>query len=142
MRQLIAQAYLDIDPQGHGALLLTEKARPLLRGETELQLRHQAKAEKKTKQKKVKTAAELSACDQPLFEALRTRRLQLAQQQGVPPYVIFHDSTLREMAAERPTNEDTLSRISGVGERKLTRFGKIFIDVIRDYPSSALSKTD
>jgi len=142
MRQLIAQAYLDIDPQGHGALRLTEKARPLLRGETELQLRHQAKAGKKTKQKKVKAVAELHACDQPLFEALRARRLQLAQEQGVPPYVIFHDSTLREMAAQRPTNEDTLSTISGVGEQKLTRFGRIFIDVIREYPSSALSKTD
>jgi len=142
MRQLIAQAYLDIDPQGHGALRLTEKARPLLRGETELQLRHQARAGKKTKQKKVKAVAELHACDQPLFEALRARRLQLAQEQGVPPYVIFHDSTLREMAAQRPTNEDTLSTISGVGEQKLTRFGRIFMDVIREYSSSALSKTD
>ncbi len=142
MRQLIAQAYLDIDPQGHGALLLTEKARPLLRGEIELQLRHQARAVKKTKQKKVKTVAELRACDQPLFEALRTRRLQLAREQGVPPYAIFHDSTLREMATQRPMNEDTLSTISGVGEQKLTRFGRIFIDVIRDHPSSALSKTD
>jgi ATP-dependent DNA helicase RecQ len=133
MRQLIAQAYLDIDPQGHGALRLTEKARPLLRGETELQLRHQVKAAKKTKQKKVKVAAELQACDQPLFEALRARRLQLAQEQGVPPYVIFHDSTLREMATQRPTNEDALSTISGVGEQKLTRFGRVFIDVIRGH---------
>jgi ATP-dependent DNA helicase RecQ len=113
-----------------------------LRGEIELQLRHQARAIKKTKQKKVKTVAELRACDQPLFEALRTRRLQLAREQGVPPYAIFHDSTLREMATQRPMSEDTLSTISGVGEQKLTRFGRIFIDVIRDHPSSALSKTD
>jgi ATP-dependent DNA helicase RecQ len=142
MRQLIAQAYLDIDPQGHGALLLTEKARPLLRGEIELQLRHQAKAEKKAKQKKMATAAELLASDQPLFEALRSRRLLLAQEQGVPPYVIFHDSTLREMAAQKPMNEDTLSTISGVGEQKLARFGRIFIDVIRDHSSSGLPETD
>ena len=142
MRQLIAQAYLDIDPQGHGALLLTEKARPLLRGEIELQLRHQTKAEKKSKQKKETTTAELRACDQPLFEALRNRRLQLAREQGVPPYVIFHDSTLREMAAQRPMNEDTLSTINGVGEQKLTRFGRIFIDVIKGHQSSGLSQTD
>jgi ATP-dependent DNA helicase RecQ len=133
MRQLIAQAYLDIDPQGHGALLLTEKARPLLRGETELQLRHQARVDRKSRQKKVKSVVELRACDQPLFEALRTRRLQLARERGVPPYVIFHDTTLMEMAVQRPTNEDTLSTISGVGEQKLTRFGRIFIDVIRDH---------
>jgi ATP-dependent DNA helicase RecQ len=133
MRQLIAQAYLDIDPQGHGALLLTERARPLLRGEIELQLRHQARVDRKSRQRKVKSVVELRACDQPLFEALRTRRLQLAREQGVPPYVIFHDTTLMEMAVQRPMNEDTLSTISGVGEQKLTRFGRIFIDVIRDH---------
>ena len=60
-------------------------------------------------------------------------RLRLAQARGVPPYVIFHDTTLMEMAVQRPMNEDTLSTISGVGERKLTRFGRIFIDVIRDH---------
>ena len=142
MRQLIAQAYLDIDPQGHGALRLTEKARPLLRGEIALQLRHQAKAGKATEQRKAKKAIELHACDQSLFEALRSRRLQLAREQGVPPYVIFHDSTLREMAVQRPMNADSMSVISGVGERKLKRFGSIFIDVIRAHPASGLSQSD
>ena len=107
-----------------------------------MQLRHQAKIEKKTQQKKTRAAAELRACDQPLFEALRARRLQLAREQGVPPYVIFHDRTLREMATQRPVNEDSLGSISGVGEQKLTRFGRIFIDVIREHSSSAMSKTD
>jgi ATP-dependent DNA helicase RecQ len=141
VRQLLAQAYLDIDPQGHGSLRLTEKARPLLRGETQLQLRHQAKAERKVKHKKVATAAELSDCDRPLFELLKTRRLQLARDQGVPPYVIFHDSTLREMAVRRPMDEDSLRSISGVGEQKLTRFGAIFIDLIRQHASSASAQT-
>ena len=104
-----------------------------MRGETELQLRHQARVDRKSRQKKIKSVVELRACDQPLFEALRTRRLQLAREQGVPPYVIFHDTTLMEMAVQRPMNEDTLSTISGVGEQKLTRFGRIFIDVIRDH---------
>jgi ATP-dependent DNA helicase RecQ len=136
MRQLIAQGYLQIDPQGKGALRLTEKTRPLLRGETQLQLRHRTKAGKKLTAKSAASAGELNDGDFPLFEALRARRLQLARQQGVPPYVIFHDSTLREMARRRPTNEDSLRTISGVGEQKLARFGSVFIDVIRSHPAS------
>jgi ATP-dependent DNA helicase RecQ len=141
VRQLLAQAYLDIDPQGHGSIRLTEKARPLLRGETQLQLRQQAKAERKLKQKKVTPVAELNDCDRPLFEVLKTRRLQLARDQGVPPYIIFHDNTLREMAVRRPMDEDSLRTISGVGEQKLTRFGAIFIDLIRKHASSGSAQT-
>ena len=77
----------------------------------------------------------LSVDDQPLFESLRMRRLELAREQGVPPYVIFHDSTLREMASLRPRTLEDLGAVNGVGEKKLDRFGSIFIDVIRDHPS-------
>ena len=66
-----------------------------------------------------------------LFEALRPRRLELAREQSVPPYVIFHDSTLREMACSRPLDQDAMGSIAGVGEKKLERFGKEFIAVIQ-----------
>jgi ATP-dependent DNA helicase RecQ len=72
---------------------------------------------------------------------LKTRRLQLARDQGVPPYIIFHDNTLREMAVRRPMDEDSLRTISGVGEQKLTRFGAIFIDLIRKHASSGSAQT-
>ncbi len=136
-RQLIAQGFLDIDPDGHGALRLTEKARPLLRGEIALRLRVRPAREKKVTQKRERAAADLAPQDRPLFEALRARRLELAREQGVPPYVIFHDSTLREMAALRPRDEDGLRGITGVGERKLEKFGARFLAVIRDHSSAA-----
>ena len=66
----------------------------------------------------------------PLFEALRGRRRELAAEAGVPPYVIFHDSTLREMAEVKPATLSALARISGVGEAKLERYGAAFVEVI------------
>jgi ATP-dependent DNA helicase RecQ len=67
-----------------------------------------------------------------LFEALRARRLELAREQGVPPYVIFHDSTLREMAQARPRDADDLAGISGIGAKKLERYGADFLAVITE----------
>jgi ATP-dependent DNA helicase RecQ len=135
IRQLIARGFLDIDADGHGGIRLTEKARPLLRGEMDLQLRHQPRAEKKIKAKKDKHIAGLDIGDQPLFESLRLRRMELAKERGVAPYVIFHDSTLREMASRRPLTLEALRTVNGVGEQKLERFGDIFLGVIREYPS-------
>jgi ATP-dependent DNA helicase RecQ len=66
----------------------------------------------------------------PLFEALRARRRELAAEAGVPPYVIFHDSTLREMAGQKPVTLAALGRVSGVGEAKLERYGAAFVEVI------------
>ena len=67
----------------------------------------------------------------PLFEALRARRRELAAAAGVPPYVVFHDSTLREMAELKPTTRQALSRVSGVGAAKLDRYGDAFVEIIR-----------
>jgi ATP-dependent DNA helicase RecQ len=69
----------------------------------------------------------------PLFEALRGLRRDLAQQQGVPPYVIFHDSVLREMATTRPASPDDLGRLGGIGTRKLEAYGDAFLSVIRQF---------
>ncbi|MFC6216688.1 HRDC domain-containing protein, partial [Fodinicurvata halophila] len=82
-------------------------------------------------------AVELPPEVQPLFEALREKRLELARAQGVPSYVIFHDKTLAEMAAARPASEAALARISGVGAGKLERYGAAFLAVIADHPQPA-----
>jgi ATP-dependent DNA helicase RecQ len=133
VRQLIAQGFLDVDTEGHGALRLTPAARPLLRGEVPLQLRELPARETARKPAgKSKSPIELDEADRELFEALRARRLQLAREQSVPPYVIFHDSTLRELASRRPLTHEAMRGISGVGEQKLQRFGTAFIAVIQE----------
>jgi ATP-dependent DNA helicase RecQ len=132
IRQLIAQGFLDVDTDGHGAVQLTSIARPLLRGEIELHLRALPTAEKRGKSARAtRPAIELDAVDRDLFEALRLRRLELAREHSVPPYVIFHDSTLRELASRRPLSDDEMRGITGVGEQKLARFGRDFIAVIQ-----------
>jgi ATP-dependent DNA helicase RecQ len=136
-RQLIARGYLSVDVDGYGALHLTEASRPLLRGEEQLQLRKLRKPEKK-KARSDKTRGEVRAVDEPLFEALRELRARLAREQGVPPYVIFHDATLQAMARHRPASEAGLLELSGVGEQKLQRYGKIFLAEIANHPLPAL----
>ncbi|HPE59057.1 MAG TPA: DNA helicase RecQ [Thiolinea sp.] len=128
-RQLIALGYLSVDLEGHGALRLTEKSRPLLRGEISLQLRHDRTVEKKQKVRGVK--ATVRPEDQSLWEALRRLRLRLAQEQGVPSYVIFHDSTLIQMIVQRPRTLEGLGMISGIGEQKRERYGQAFLEEIR-----------
>ena len=130
-RQLIARGYIAADMQRHGALYLTEESRPLLRGEQEIHLRkHRAKEKSSSKQSKTSI---LRSVDEPLFEALRAKRAELAQEQGVPPYIIFHDATLMEIATARPESETAMRYISGVGEQKLKRFGHVFLDVVKAF---------
>ena len=128
-RQLIALGYLSVDLEGYGALRLTEKARPLLRGETTLFLRKERKVEKKIRRERVETT--VAEDDQPLWEALRQTRLKLAQNQGVPPYVIFHNSTLLDMLAMKPKTMDSMAYVNGMGDQKLARYGEAFLSVIR-----------
>ena len=132
-RQLIALGYLTTDVDGHGAIKLEEQSRPLLRGEIELILRkpHQDKTSSK---KKGKSRTSLRSVDEPLFELLREHRLEIANENGVPPYIIFHDSTLEEMAKTRPESLERMQYISGVGEQKLNKFGQSFLDVILASP--------
>ena len=132
-RQLIALGYLATDVEGHGAIKLQEQSRPLLRGEIELILRKPS-LDKDAKKKKGKTRTSLRSVDEPLFELLREHRLELAEEKGVPPYIIFHDSTLEEMAKTRPESLERMQYISGVGEQKLKKFGQSFLDVIQSSP--------
>ncbi|GJM04232.1 MAG: ATP-dependent DNA helicase RecQ [marine bacterium B5-7] len=135
-RQLIALGYIDIDVERHGALRLTEKCRPVLRGQQKLNLRKQIQEEKTTKQSKQKST--IRPQDQLLWEALRSLRLKLAEASGVPPYVIFHDATLQEMVRKRPCSPVAMLRISGIGEQKLQRYGQQFLSEISKHPLSAL----
>jgi ATP-dependent DNA helicase RecQ len=135
-RQLIALGYLSVDLESFGALKLTEKSRPLLRGEQELQLRRERKPEKKKKGKRDKETVRF--VDQALWDALKQVRLRLAEDQGVPPYVIFHDSVLMQMLAVRPRNRAEMGSISGIGQKKLDSYGQAFLDEIRKFPREAL----
>ncbi len=132
IRQLIHRGYLVQDVASYSVLKLTEAARPLLRGEEQLVLA-KPRIRVKTLQKKGRPQVGDFDYDDDLFDALRMRRKKMADTEGVPPYVIFGDATLAEMAAKMPTDEAGLLAISGVGKHKLQRFGGEFIDEIIGY---------
>jgi ATP-dependent DNA helicase RecQ len=125
-RALIARDALRADE--HGGLSFGPAARAILKGEETVEIVLPPKRERRRKDR-ADTLQEYPA--DPLFEALRTRRRDLAKAAGVPPYVIFHDSTLREMAALKPVTPGGLGQISGVGQRKLEDYGEAFLAVIR-----------
>ena len=127
-RQLVGRGYLSVDLQGFGALKLQEKCRPLLRGECDIALRLDQKQKVAKRQTKTPLPDDINVA---LWEALRDCRRELAEAQGVPPYVIFHDSTLVEMCSVVPKTLDAFSKLSGVGERKLMKYGEAFIAAIK-----------
>ncbi|MBW9273150.1 MAG: DNA helicase RecQ [Candidatus Thiodiazotropha sp. (ex. Lucinisca nassula)] len=128
-RQLIARGLLTVDLEGYGGLRLTQASRPVLRGETRLMLRKARKMGAK-QQRKQPRIADISDGNQAIWQALRNLRLELAQTQGVPAYVIFHDATLIEMAVKRPRDKQQLALISGVGDHKLERYGDAFLSLL------------
>ncbi len=130
LRQLVVLGLLSVDTGGYGSLMLNEKSRPLLRGEVELPLRRDLLLAKKARQTRTKPDP-VAAEDHGLWEALRECRKRLADENNVPPYVIFHDATLNQLATEKPGTSDDFLRISGVGQKKLERYGTQFMDVIR-----------
>ena len=123
-RQLIALGFINVEAESHGSLTLTEKCRPVLRGEQKLALRKQTQEEKLATEKKKKSPVRPQ--DEPLWDALRALRTQLAEDSGVPPYVIFHDATLMEMIKKRPLEIGDMRYISGVGDQKIKRYGQVF----------------
>jgi ATP-dependent DNA helicase RecQ len=129
-RQLIARGLLSVDIEGHGGLRLTEASRPVLRGEQPLRLRRLAREEKSERRdRNAKRRGE--AVGGELWEALRQRRHSLATEQGIPAYLIFHDSTLLAMMEGLPSTLVEMSHISGVSERKLEAYGESFLEVIQ-----------
>jgi ATP-dependent DNA helicase RecQ len=132
-RQLVAQGHLDVDIEGHGGLRLGESAREVLRGTVPVSFRDEPAGLPRAERKRVAAGAPaepLGGEDALLWEALRAKRLALAREQSVPPYVIFHDTTLIAMARQRPRDRAALAEIPGVGRSKLERYGEIFLGVI------------
>jgi ATP-dependent DNA helicase RecQ len=132
-RQLVAAGFINVDMEAYGGLKLTEEARPVLRGEREIWLRRDAEPVKRGSKPERGTrlrAAFAGANEDPLWLALKAKRMELAREQGVPPYVIFHDSTLLEILDQRPRSTAEFSKISGVGQAKLSRYAAHFIEVI------------
>ncbi|MFK4792893.1 DNA helicase RecQ [Sphingobium sp. ZW T5_29] len=114
----------------HGGLELGPSARPILRGEEYVSLVLPPRKERRSR-RSARNGSDANPGGNPLFDALRACRRELAQEAGVPPYVIFHDSTLREMAEQRPSTLAELSHVSGVGHRKLDAYGDAFLAAIR-----------
>ena len=138
-RQLIARGLIEVDMDGFGSLKLTQKSRPLLRGEETMHFRKDAvktKHKKATKYNKSgQTTRDFSQHpeEQAIWEALRTKRNELAQEQGVPAYIIFHDATLMEMVEYHPTSLAEFGKINGVGATKLEKYGNDFLSVLNRY---------
>ena len=126
-RQMMGRDLIRPDPERHGALRMTEAARPILRGEATIELREDTIREAADRPA---VRALVSDEDAPLLAALKARRRQLAEEARVPAYVIFTDRTLIEMAEMRPDSLDAMARVSGVGTTKLDRYGAAFLQVI------------
>jgi ATP-dependent DNA helicase RecQ len=132
-RQLVANGYLRADPEGYGALQLTEQCRPLLKGRQTIELRKDPEIKKTTgRANGGRSGSPVSEqiTDKAGWEALRACRKELADKQGVPPYVIFHDTTLFGMLERKPRTLDELAEVSGVGAAKLEKYGEIFLQTI------------
>lgn len=135
-RQLLAAGVLATDPDGYGSLRLAAASAAILKDGQAVTLRKdvvrtaRSNVTRRASSKTTTEAASLSAAEQPLWEALRALRATLAKEQGVPAYVIFHDATLAQMAREQPQSSAQLATISGIGERKLERYGEAFLQVL------------
>ncbi|WP_180285186.1 DNA helicase RecQ [Azospirillum oleiclasticum] len=150
-RQLVAAGFLTVDMEGYGGFRLTDSGLPVIKGQQPVQLRRDHVVEKRRSVRDSlrrggssgggggdgvshgAARGSLSAEEDALWHALRARRTELARQQGVPPYVIFHDSTLMEMVHERPRDRTAFARLPGVGARKLDLYADAFLEVIRGH---------
>ena len=140
-RQLVAGGLLATDIEAYGGLKLTEAARPVLKNESEVWLRRDVEVVKEKSNAKFSKAERGSRAkeaydglnDDPLWHALKAKRLALAREQGVPPYVIFHDATLLEILNNKPSNLTEMGKITGVGQAKLTRYGDDFLEVLEEH---------
>ncbi len=133
LRQLVAAGLLHADLAEHGALKLTDEARPVLKGEQAIQLRRHVAKKSAARPKKGSTAAmvaDLSPEAATLFETLRQWRADTAREQGVPAYVILHDRTLKELAEMRPTTRGHLAMVTGIGAAKIEHYGDELIRLI------------
>ena len=132
IRQLIHHGFLEQDIANYSVLKLTSAARPLLKGEIVLQLA-KPRIKQTGKAKRPRADASQGPYDEALFDELRLLRKQLADDEGKPPYVVFGDATLVQMAREKPLSESELLAVSGVGQHKLEKYGDDFLNAIAEY---------
>jgi ATP-dependent DNA helicase RecQ len=132
-RQLVAGGLLEIDTDAYGGLRLTDASRAVLTGGQTVMLRRDVvEKSKRERDSGPRTGVPVASQDLALFRALRDLRARLAKDQNVPAYVIFHDSTLREIAERRPESMPELGRIGGIGGAKLARYGADVLEVVRE----------
>jgi len=140
IRQLIHRGFLRQDIANYAVLKLTEKAGSLLRGTTSVELAMPRKVAPRAKKKRRRSAAvvaDLDAADQALFASLRSVRLQLAQSENIPPYMVFGDKTLKQMAQNKPDTPEAFLGLNGVGAIKLDKYGSVFLDAVDAYCKNA-----
>ena len=130
-RQLVALGYAEPDHDAFGALKLTDASRPVLKGEQSVEMRHLQPRKGKVTKARSAAVSGLSAADAGLLDQLKAWRLEQAREQAVPAYVILHDRTLAEIAALRPRDMDALATISGIGAKKLERYGAALLELVR-----------
>jgi len=140
-RQLVARGLADVDLEGFGGLRLSDSCRPLLRGEVSLELRRELAS--KTAKPAASAASQLVRSEErETWEALRALRRKLAEEHSVPPYVIFPDATLLEMLRSQPASLSDMATVSGVGARKLERYGQAFLEVLQGNVAASKSPAD
>ncbi|MFN2382146.1 MAG: RQC domain-containing protein, partial [Guyparkeria sp.] len=133
-RQLIARGLIAVDAEGHGGLHLDPSARAVLRGDERLHLRPENKrtaGRRGAKPGSKPGSAPVPTEDEPLWESLRAYRKRLAEEQDIPPYMVFSDATLKHMLEVRPTQLEEMAAVSGVGEHKLEKYGEGFLRILQ-----------
>jgi len=135
-RQVIAAGYVEVDMKGYGGLFLTNRGIAVLKSREKIFLRKDVFKRDPSIVKPHKDALEMSI-DLPfstsLFKALRKLRLEISKRENVPPYIIFHDKTLKEIARHKPASLEEMKDINGVGKVKLDKFGKRFLEVVENH---------
>ena len=129
-RQLVALGYARPDHDAHGGLRLTDASRAVLKGEQQVEMRRAVKRGN-SKKPRISRAVDLQGVDADLLARLKSWRSEQARAQSVPPYVVFHDSTLAGIAATQPRSLDDLSTIAGIGAKKLERYGPALLELLR-----------
>ncbi len=132
-RQIVALGLLTTDHEGYGALHLAEPSRAVLRGEQTVHLRLQTKSQQLAEKRQLNDLASFDSAERNLWEQLRAWRARTAKEHGVPAYVIFHDATLHELVRLCPQTEDELRQVTGIGVRKLDKYGNHLIEILRGH---------
>jgi len=143
-RQLITANFLRVDLAAYSTIKITQQGFQFLKEKQSLKLakyRKQGESKMLTKKSKKKVSYQANNEEKALFERLRLKRLEISREQNVPPYVIFHDSVLWDLVRLKPQSEDDMQSVSGIGQVKMQRYGKIFLDQFAEYSPRAMDIT-